>query len=360
MNLATLTVDQVELSVRTTAVLKRAMPGASLALIEAADLTRLGLSKKSVTEVRDMLAMVRDAPDDSLPELTPATYQDRVKDWILACFNGDILADGLERGDRLLEEVFELLQSKGYPEDRIPMLQRYVYDREPGEPAQEVGGVMVTLAGFCACHGLDMHRDGETELARVWTKVDAIREKQKAKPKGSRLPPAHDPRRVQAGRREGRLPGHEHGPKEHQLRRRGTGRGLQAADGHRPGHQGAHRRRVARHAGGFGMTATGTDLRQAFIELASTLPSPTYNPPQELVVVENGQHAAAIGFSPSGRHRQHEHIRVWWPSRGPGELHGDSLARVTIAPYVQIDSGTRQMLRRRMDRFGANAVWLEF
>jgi hypothetical protein len=175
----------VELSVRTTAALSRAFPGASLEQISRrsdADLARVGLSRKSVTEFRAVCAEV--AADDA----PGSTYQARVKAWILKCFNGEILADAEERGDRFLEEVFELLQALGYDEKRVGRLLRYVYDRPPGEPAQEVGGVMVTLAGLCACHGLDMHRDGETELARVWTKIDVIREKQAQKPKGSPLP----------------------------------------------------------------------------------------------------------------------------------------------------------------------------
>ncbi len=49
---------------------------------------------------------------------------------------------------------------------------------------------MVTLAAHCLAHGVDMHEAGETELARIWTKVDTIRAKQAAKPKGSALPVA--------------------------------------------------------------------------------------------------------------------------------------------------------------------------
>ncbi|MFM0155696.1 hypothetical protein [Paraburkholderia sediminicola] len=39
-----------------------------------------------------------------------------------------------------------------------------------------------------ATDGQDMHTAGETELARIWTKVEAIRAKQVAKPKHSPLP----------------------------------------------------------------------------------------------------------------------------------------------------------------------------
>lgn len=47
---------------------------------------------------------------------------------------------------------------------------------------------MVTLAALCLASGPDMHEAGETELARVWTKIEAIRAKQAAKPKHSPLP----------------------------------------------------------------------------------------------------------------------------------------------------------------------------
>lgn len=119
----------------------------------------------------------------------PATkFQDNVAPWMAACFGAEVSNDRLERGDRLLEEVLELLQSGGYPPERVALLTDYVFGREKGEPHQEVGGVMVTLAAYCLAHGLDMHRAGDDELARVWTKIDKIRAKQAAKPKWSPLP----------------------------------------------------------------------------------------------------------------------------------------------------------------------------
>lgn len=121
-------------------------------------------------------------------EPVAASFQARVQPWMAACFGPVISAARLERGDRLLEEVLELLQSGDYPRERIAALTDYVWSRPAGEPHQEVGGVMVTLAAYCLAHGLDMHEAGETELARIWTKVEAIRAKQAAKPTGSALP----------------------------------------------------------------------------------------------------------------------------------------------------------------------------
>ncbi|WP_292722801.1 hypothetical protein [Mesorhizobium sp.] len=120
----------------------------------------------------------------------PVTFQDRVQPWMTACFGAEISGDKVERGDRLLEEVLELLQSGGYDPARVAALRDYVWSRPAGEPSQEVGGVQVTLAAYCLAFGLNMHEAGETELARIWTKVEKIRAKQAAKPAGSALPVA--------------------------------------------------------------------------------------------------------------------------------------------------------------------------
>ncbi len=124
--------------------------------------------------------------------LTPPSFQNRVLPWMLECFGPIIPYDRLERGDRLLEEVLELLQSGNYPKQRIAALVEYVYSRDIGDPKQEVGGVMVTLAAYCLAHNVDMHDAAETELARIWTKVEQIRAKQASKPTGSALPVAFD------------------------------------------------------------------------------------------------------------------------------------------------------------------------
>lgn len=136
-------------------------------------------------EYRPLFTAIDTAPTPS-PEQD--SLQARVKPWLLACFGEEIADDKLERGDRLLEEVFELLQSGGYPSDRIASLRDYVWSRETGAPHQEAGGVMITLAAYCLAHGLDMHAAAEDELARIWTKVEKIRAKQAAKPTGSALP----------------------------------------------------------------------------------------------------------------------------------------------------------------------------
>lgn len=124
----------------------------------------------------------------------PVPFQVRVKPWMLECFGEVIAADRQERNHRFLEEALELVQSNQCTAREAHQLVDYVYGRPVGDPAQEVGGVMVTLAALCLAAGLDMHAAGETELARIWTKVEQIRAKQAAKPAMSPLPGAYPDR----------------------------------------------------------------------------------------------------------------------------------------------------------------------
>lgn len=66
----------------------------------------------------------------------------------------------------------------------------YTFDRDKGEPPQEVGGVMITLAALCAANGIDMAGEGHRELGRINRPevIDKIRGKHAAKPHKSPLP----------------------------------------------------------------------------------------------------------------------------------------------------------------------------
>jgi hypothetical protein len=116
------------------------------------------------------------------------TFQQNVWTWTQACFGETIARDTVERNHRFLEESLELVQANGCTKEEALMLVDYVFNRPVGEPSQEVGGVMVTLAALCNAAGLDINRASETELTRIWLKLDAIRLKQQDKPKNSPLP----------------------------------------------------------------------------------------------------------------------------------------------------------------------------
>lgn len=117
-------------------------------------------------------------------------FQHQVQPWMDACFGPEISSDKTERNHRFLEETLELVQATGCTEDDAHALVRYVYGRPVGEPGQEVGGVMVTLAALCLAQQLDMHLEAAKELARIWLKVPEIRAKHDRKPRGSALPGA--------------------------------------------------------------------------------------------------------------------------------------------------------------------------
>ncbi|AJG18803.1 hypothetical protein [Cupriavidus basilensis] len=125
---------------------------------------------------------------ERLAKVATEDFQARVQPWMMACFGAEISADAQERNHRFLEEALELVQACGATQSEAHQLVDYVYGRPVGEKVQEVGGVMVTLAALCLAQDLDMHAAGETELARIWTKVEQIRAKQAAKPKHSPLP----------------------------------------------------------------------------------------------------------------------------------------------------------------------------
>lgn len=138
------------------------------------------LEVRMVFEFSDMEAMHR--ADREWHEFrNELTFQERVAPWMQECFGPEISKDVTERGDRFLEEALELLQANGYDLTRVSTLVDYVASRPSGQPSQEVGGVMVTLAAYCLAKGIDMHEAGERELQRIWTKVPQIRAKQQAK-----------------------------------------------------------------------------------------------------------------------------------------------------------------------------------
>lgn len=115
-------------------------------------------------------------------------FQKRVDEWVLTCFGQEIAKDVTERNHRFLEEALELVQTTGATQSECHQLVDYVFGRPVGETNQEIGGVMVTLVALCNAINHDAAEAGETELKRIWTKVEKIRAKQAAKPKHSPLP----------------------------------------------------------------------------------------------------------------------------------------------------------------------------
>lgn len=126
----------------------------------------------------------------------PLSFQQRCFEWAKQCFTPEVVNNLEERTDRFVEEAMELAQSLGYNRERAHALVDYVFDRPIGDPDQEVGGTLVTMAvmlsvaPYAGKIGIDMADAGECELLRI-NNVDTmarIQMKQKTKPTGSALP----------------------------------------------------------------------------------------------------------------------------------------------------------------------------
>ncbi len=117
-----------------------------------------------------------------------ATFQSRVVDWIRQCFGPADLAGVRIRAHRFVEEANELGQAAGVTREEAHQLVDYVYGRPVGVAPQEVGGVMVTLAGLCHALRVNQRYAAESELTRCWDKIETIRAKNLRKKADSALP----------------------------------------------------------------------------------------------------------------------------------------------------------------------------
>ncbi len=113
---------------------------------------------------------------------------------MLKCFGAEIAADKTERNHRFLEESLELVQAGGCTASEAHQLVDYVFGRPVGDHAQEVGGVMVTLAALCSAFGVNMYDCAHREIDRIIKPemIERIRAKQAGKPKHSPLPTAQN------------------------------------------------------------------------------------------------------------------------------------------------------------------------
>lgn len=107
-----------------------------------------------------------------------------VLEWCVKTFGEDKALDPEQRAARQFEESCELAQPLGLSkEDALAIVER-VYSRPPGEPLQELGGVMVTTWALAEAIGIDANGAGLKEFARVLkTDPEVFRKKQATKVK---------------------------------------------------------------------------------------------------------------------------------------------------------------------------------
>lgn len=94
-------------------------------------------------------------------------------DWGVRCFGLSHMKNFRIRSLRATEEVIELGQALGVPEDVVHKLVTAVYARPPGTAYQEVGGSMVTLMCLCHAMGYDPEEAFAVEIRRCLTKDPA-------------------------------------------------------------------------------------------------------------------------------------------------------------------------------------------
>lgn len=91
-------------------------------------------------------------------------------DWAVRCFGRDHVTNPRVRALRLVEEAVEVAQALDVSRETITDLVGVVYARPKGFPAQEIGGVMMTVTVLCAALGLEPDDMFEAELRRVLAK----------------------------------------------------------------------------------------------------------------------------------------------------------------------------------------------
>ena len=118
---------------------------------EAIDLHLAGITHHLGTRTRDM-------------------RQATVESWVRRAFGDETMLRPDERAARVLEEATELAQACGVPEATAEKIRAYVYARPVGDPAQEVGGVGLTLLACCGTLGISADKAESDEVARVLAK----------------------------------------------------------------------------------------------------------------------------------------------------------------------------------------------
>jgi hypothetical protein len=108
-------------------------------------------------------------------------FQDEILDWTVECFGKDVARDTKERNYRFIEESLELVQSLGATKEDCHKLVDYVFGRDKGEPTQELGGTLVTLAALANANNLNLQDCAWDERDRVWAIKDKIKAKWEAK-----------------------------------------------------------------------------------------------------------------------------------------------------------------------------------
>ena len=103
-------------------------------------------------------------------------WQRMIGEWVVKTFGKESM-NSRERTLRFLEESIELAQAHGITPEETNKTVIRVYKKPPGNPTQEVGGVMVTLLAFADYHQYNIHECLVTEWTRISRPTPEVAEK---------------------------------------------------------------------------------------------------------------------------------------------------------------------------------------
>ena len=90
-----------------------------------------------------------------------------VHHWCVAAFGDDHARSIEQRGIRMVEEAIEAAQAAGCKPEMVHKLVDFIFAKEPGNLAQEIGGVGVTLLALAQAATVDADAEESREFARV-------------------------------------------------------------------------------------------------------------------------------------------------------------------------------------------------
>lgn len=106
----------------------------------------------------------------TITNMTRDGRQRAIARWCADAFGKEHAENLAQRGVRHAEEAIELAQAAGTPREMLHQLVDYIYDRPPGELAQEIGGSALTLLALAAAAKLSVDTEEAREIARVLAK----------------------------------------------------------------------------------------------------------------------------------------------------------------------------------------------
>lgn len=107
----------------------------------------------------------------------PSPLQDGLTLWLITALGRNTLLNPQDRALRVFEEACELAQALGLSLDKCREQLAHTYSREPGDPKQEIAGVLNAAILTAECLDEDAIALGTAELTRVWSKIDEVRRK---------------------------------------------------------------------------------------------------------------------------------------------------------------------------------------